>query len=88
MIKDKCGLQGKLFYTRFVYENKLINIIKSFEEEYSKNNRSKKLLDDIAYSITLTLVKLGLDIANHSFSLMKINLGSILTIIGSSVNFS
>ena len=60
-IKEKLGLKDQYFYTRFLYKNTFIDMIKSFEDEYSKKNPSKKKLDDMAYEITSTLIKLGLE---------------------------
>lgn len=58
-IKEQLGFKDQYFYTRYIYKNKLLDVIKSFEEEYSKNPKSN-VLDDLANSITTTLVKLGL----------------------------
>jgi len=58
-IKEQLGFKDQYFYTRYIYKNKLLDVIKSFEEEYTKNPKSN-VLDDLANSITTTLVKLGL----------------------------
>ena len=58
-IKEQLGFKDQYFYTRYIYKNKLLDVIKSFEEEYNKNPKSS-ILDDLANSITTTLVKLGL----------------------------
>lgn len=58
-IKEQLGFKDQYFYTRYIYKNKLLDVIKSFEEEYNKNPKSN-VLDDLANSITTTLVKLGL----------------------------
>ena len=58
-IKEQLGFKDQYFYTRYIYKNKLLDVIKSFEEEYNKNPKSS-VLDDLANSITTTLVKLGL----------------------------
>lgn len=58
-IKEQLGFKDQYFYTRYIYKNKLLDVIKSFEEEYIKNPKSN-VLDDLANSITTTLVKLGL----------------------------
>ena len=58
-LKEKYGYGGRYFYTRFMYKNTLINLVKTFEEEYKKNHNNP-LLDKLADSITSTLIKYGL----------------------------
>ena len=59
-IKEKLGFKGNYFYTRFLYKNTLIDKIKAFKEEYVKDQNSP-ILDELAYSITSTLVRYGLE---------------------------
>ena len=59
-IKEQLGYVGHFFYTRFMYRSTFLDVVKAFEEEYTKNPNSKAL-DDLALKITTTLVKLGLE---------------------------
>ena len=59
-IKEQLGYTGHFFYTRFMYMSTFLDVVKAFEEEYTKNPNSKAL-DDLAMKITTTLVKLGLE---------------------------
>lgn len=59
-IKEQLGYTGHFFYTRFMYKSTFLDVVKAFEDEYSKNPNSKAL-DDLALKITTTLVKLGLE---------------------------
>ena len=58
-IKEKLGFKDQYFYTRYIYKNKFLDMIKLFEEEYLKDPKSE-ILNTLAFNITNTLVKLGL----------------------------
>ena len=61
-VKAELGYDNQYFYTRFIYKKNLIDLIRLFEEEYRSEDTNKVAhLNDLAQTITLQLVKLGLE---------------------------
>ncbi len=80
-LKKQLGFEGKFFYTHFIVERDLLDAIKMFQTECHKNKYNPLIVDDLADTIMIKIIKSGLSLESDTRKPEKIYAKNIKKVI-------